>query len=180
MPKSTPERRGRRHYDRKTCVRVIMADGMFQDFEGDRIAISYEGVVAVLKRHENCIFLYGKEANDIPEEQWVTRKLKRNLFKPYDVCFAPNNHLVVSDIGDKSVKIFTLEGDQEQINQFVIGYNATRSLIVQDVIDIKKELSSRIQLNFETVRVPQNIVVGRGPLFQLFVTCGTDIFINMD
>ena len=118
--------------------------------------------MAVLKRHENCIFLYGKEATDIPEEQWVTRKLKRNLFKPYDVCFAPNNHLVVSDIGDKSVKIFTLEGDQEQINQFVIGYNATRSLIVQDVIDIKKELSSRIQLNFETVRVPQNIVVGRG------------------
>ena len=37
-------------------MRVIMADGMFQDFEGDRIAISYEGVVAVLKRHENCIF----------------------------------------------------------------------------------------------------------------------------
>ena len=89
-------------------MRVIMADGMFQDFEGDRIAISYEGVVAVLKRPENVIFLYGKEANDIPEEQWVTRKLNRNLFKPYDVCFAPNNHLVVSDIGDKSVKILYL------------------------------------------------------------------------
>ena len=160
---------------------MIMADGIFQEFEGDRIAISYQGVVAVLKRHENCIFLYGKEATDIPEEQWVTRKLNRNIFKPYDVCFAPNNHLVVSDIGDKSVKIFTLEGDQEQINQFVIGYNATRSLIVQDVIDIKKELSSGIQLNFETVRVPHNIVVGRGPLFQLFVTCEAEIiFINMD
>ena len=41
-----------------------------------------------------------------------------------DVCFAPNNCLVVSDIGDKSVKIFTLEGDQEQVNRFVIGHNA--------------------------------------------------------
>ena len=70
------------------------------------------------------------------------------------VC--PNNHLVaVSDIGDESVKIFSLEGDQERANQFVIGYKVTRNLIVQDVNAIKKELSSRsrsrIQLNLETV-----------------------------
>ena len=64
----------------------------------------------------------------------------KDLFKPHDVWFAPNNHLVaVSDIGDKSVKIFTLEGDQEQVNRFVIGYNVTRNLIVQDVNAIKKE-----------------------------------------
>ena len=80
----------------------------------------------------------------------------KDLFKPHDVWFAPNNHLVaVSDIGDKSVKIFTLEGDQEQVNRFVIGYNVTRNLIVQDLNAIKKELSSRsrsrIQLNLETV-----------------------------
>ena len=80
----------------------------------------------------------------------------KDLFKPHDVWFAPNNHLVaVSDIGDKSVKIFSLEGDQGQVNQFVIGYNVTRNLIVQDVNAIKKELSSRsrsrIQLNLETV-----------------------------
>ena len=80
----------------------------------------------------------------------------KDLFKPHDVWFAPNNHLVaVSDIGDKSVKIFSLEGDQGQVNQFVIGYNVTRNLIVQDLNAIKKELSSRsrsrIQLNLETV-----------------------------
>ena len=80
----------------------------------------------------------------------------KDLFKPHDVWFAPNNHLVaVSDIGDKSAKIFTLEGDQERANQFGIGYNVTRNLIVQDVNAIKKELSSRslsrIQLNLETV-----------------------------
>ena len=89
-------------------------------------------------------------------------KLNKDLFKSHDVCFAPNNHLVVSDIEDKPVKIFTLEGDQEQVNRFVIGYNATRSLIVQDVNAMKKELSSRIQLNLETVRVSHNIyTVGR-------------------
>ena len=52
------------------------------------------------------------------------RKLNKDLCKPHDVCFAPNNYLVVSDIEDKSVKIFTLEGDQELLNQSVIGYNA--------------------------------------------------------
>ena len=79
----------------------------------------------------------------------------KDLFKPHDVWLAPNNHLVVSDIGDKSVETFTLEEDQEQVNRFVIGYNVTRNLIVQDVNAIKKELisrtRSRIQLNLETV-----------------------------
>ena len=79
----------------------------------------------------------------------------KDLFKPHDVWLAPNNHLVVSDIGDKSVETFTLEGDQEQANQFVFGYIVRRNLIVQDVNAIKKELSSRsrsrIQLNLETV-----------------------------
>ena len=104
----------------------------------------------------------------------------KDLFKPHDVWFAPNNHLVaVSDIGDKSVKIFSLEGDQGQVNQFVIGYNVTRNLIVQDVNAIKKELSSRsrsrIQLNLETVWVSLNIyMVGQGHLFPLIVLWGTD------
>ena len=79
----------------------------------------------------------------------------KDLFKPHNVWFAPNKHVAVSDIGDKSVKIFSLEGDQEQVNQFVIGYNVRRNLIVQGVNAIKKELSSRsrsrIQLNLETV-----------------------------
>ena len=44
-----------------------MADRMLQDFEGDRIAMSYQGEVAVLRRHENWILLNGKEATDIPE-----------------------------------------------------------------------------------------------------------------
>ena len=34
----------------------------------------------------------------------------------FNVSFAPNKHLVVSDIGGKSVKIFSLEGDQRQVN----------------------------------------------------------------
>ena len=37
-----------------------------------------------------------------------------------------------------SLKIFTLEGDQEQVHRFVIGYNAIRSLIVQEEKAIQK------------------------------------------
>ena len=32
-----------------------MADRMLQDFEGDRIAMSYQGELALLRRQENCI-----------------------------------------------------------------------------------------------------------------------------
>ena len=44
---------------------------MLQAFEGDRITMSYQGQLAVLRRQENCILLYAKEATEIPEQQWV-------------------------------------------------------------------------------------------------------------
>ena len=66
-----------------------------------RIAMSDQGKVAVLKKPENCIEIYGKGETDNPEQQWMPRRLCKGLVMPYDVCFAPNNHLVVSDINDK-------------------------------------------------------------------------------
>ena len=47
-----------------------MADRMLQDSEGDRIAMSYQGELALLRRQENCILLYAKEATDFPKQQW--------------------------------------------------------------------------------------------------------------
>ena len=47
-----------------------MLHSVLQDFEGDRIAMSYQGELAVLRRQENCILLYAKEATEIPEQQW--------------------------------------------------------------------------------------------------------------
>ena len=49
-------------------VQTIMADRMLQDFEGDR---SYQGELALLRRQENCIRQYGKEATEIPKQQWM-------------------------------------------------------------------------------------------------------------
>ena len=154
-----------------------MAGIMAEAFDSNRIAISEEGNVAVLNRQENCIELYGKRTLDTADPQWMARKLSAGLPRPYDVCFAPNNNLVVSDTGDISVKSFNLEEDQKQMNHILIGHDSSNELIIQAFKGLNMELSNQ----FKSFRSPQNIVVGPGPLSQLFVSCGTEIIlINMD
>ena len=98
-----------------------------------RIAMSDQGKVAVLKKPENCIEIYGKGETENPKQQWMYRRLYRGLVLPYDVCFAPNNHLVVSDINDNGIKIFNLEGDAKQVSHMIIGQDPYRHLFVQDI-----------------------------------------------
>ena len=62
----------------------------------------------MLKKHENCIELYGQRTLDSVDQQWMSRKITVGISNPHDICFGPNNRLVVSDIGDTSVKIFYL------------------------------------------------------------------------
>ena len=45
-----------------------MADRMLQDFEGGKIAMCYQGEVAILRKQENCILLYGREVTETPEQ----------------------------------------------------------------------------------------------------------------
>ena len=146
-----------------------------------RIAMSDQGKVAVLKKPENCIEIYGKGETENPEQQWMHKRLYRGLVVPYDVCFAPNNHLVVSDIGDNAIKIFNLEGDAKQVSHMIIGQDPYRHLIhVHDINGMNMELSTRVLWGL-SIRIPQNVVVGPPPLSQLFVTSGTDIvLINMN
>ena len=160
----------------------VMAGTMAEAFDGNRIAISEEGNVALINRRENCIELYGKRTLGSGNPQWMARKLSQvGLSRPYDVCFAPNNNLVVSDVGDSSVKIFNLEEDQKQVNQIVIGHNSYDKLIVQDLHGMNMVFASRLLSDFRRFRIPQNVVVGPGASPQLFVSCGTEIIlINMD
>ena len=145
-----------------------------------RIAMSDQGKVAVLKKPENCIEIYGKGETENPEQQWMYRRLYRGLVLPYDVCFAPNNHLVVSDINDNAIKIFNLEGDAKQVSHMIIGQDPYCHLFVQDINGMNMELSTRLLWGL-SIRIPKNVVVGPAPLSQLFVTCGTDIvLINMN
>ena len=159
------------------CRAGIMAEA----FDGNRIAISEEGNVAVLNRRENCIELYGKRILDTADPQWMARQLRAGLTRPYDVCFAPNDNLVVSDTGDSSAKIFNLEEDQKQMNHTLIGHDSSDKLVIQDFKGLNMELTSSVHSTFKTFCNPQNIVIGPGPLSQLFVSCGTEIIlINMD
>ena len=152
-----------------------MAEGMTQNYEGNRIAVSDQGMVAVVNKRENCVVLYGKGVDEcVP---WMATRITVGLFIPYDVCFAPNNSLVISDTGDSRIKIFKLEGGPQQANQIVIGNDRLNRLIVRDLNSLR---GSDLAL-ITTFRNPQNFVIGPGPASRLFVTSATDVLlINID
>jgi hypothetical protein len=158
-----------------------MAGGMFQNFDGNRIAVSDQGMVAVVKKRENYVELYGKGVDEcVP---WMATRITEGLSIPYDVCFAPNNSFVVSDIGDNRIKIYKLEGHPRQANQIVIGSDPLNRLIVRDLNSDKVEFALRgsILASITAFRIPQNLVIGPGPSSRLFVTSATDVLlINMD
>ena len=158
-----------------------MAGAVFQNFEGIRIAVSDQGMIAVVKRRENCVELYGKGVDEcVP---WMTTRIKEGLSIPYDVCFAPNNSLVVSDTGDNTIRIYSLEGGPQQTNQIFIGNDRLKRLMVRDLYSDRVEFPSRgsILALFTSFRIPQNLVIGPGPPSRLFVTSATDVLlINID
>ena len=158
-------------------IATVMAREMFQNVESDRIAISQQGQVAIIKKHENCIALYGQDVTCGID--WMARKIATGLWRPYDLCFAPNNILVVSDNGDNTVKVYDMTVDLRPVNQLVIGHDSLGKLVVQDRNSLKTDSAVRKQMLSR--RIPQNVVIGPGPLSQLFVTSGTEvILINMD
>ena len=147
-----------------------MAGGMTQNFEGNRLAVSDQGMVAVVNRREKCVVLYGKGV-------WMATRITVGLSSPYDVCFAPNNSLAVSDIGDNRIKIYKLEGGPQQANQIVIGNDRSDRLIVRDLNSLRGSLLALIT----AFRIPQNLVIGPGPASRLFVTSESDVLlINID
>ena len=158
-----------------------MAGGASQSFDGDRIAVSDQGMVAVVKRRENYVELHGKGVDEyVP---WMTTRIKEGLSIPYDVCFAPNNNLVISDIGDNKIKIYKLEGGPQQANQIAIGNDRSKRLIVRDLNSDFVEFPSRgsILASITAFRIPQNLVMGPGPPSRLFVTSATHVLlINID
>ena len=100
----------------------------FPSLESNRIAVSKQGQVAVIK--ERCIELYGRDVtNGIP---WMVRKISASLSRPSDLCFAPNDALVVSDVGDNTIKIFDLTRNLQPVNQIIIGHDFFGMFIVLD------------------------------------------------
>lgn len=139
------------------------------------MAMSDNGDVAVIDKVQNCVNLFGKGTLNGVDQQWMTRKLTKSFSRPFDICFGPNDYILVSDNGDASLKVFDLNS-QKQVNQIAIGHDYYGKLVVQDSMRYKE-----LNVRFKTIRVPQNIVVGPGPLYQLFVSIDVGIvLINMD
>lgn len=160
---------------------IMAAGGMTHNFEGNRIAVSDQGMVAVVNKREKCVVLYGKGADEcVP---WMATRITMGLSIPYDVCFAPNNSLAISDIGDNRIKIYKLEGGPQQANQIVIGNDPFNRLIVRDLNSDRMEFPFRgsVLALITAFRIPQNLVIGPGPASRLFVTSATDVLlINID
>ncbi|XP_022781802.1 uncharacterized protein LOC111322856 [Stylophora pistillata] len=154
-------------------IAAVMARSMVQSLQSDRMAISEEGQVAVIKTLENCIEIYGEDVDFGIE--WMARRIAVGLLKPCDLCFAPNNALVVSDIGDDTLKIYDLKGDLQLKNQIVVCRDTLGRLMV-------RELNSDFRMiKFRTSGVPVTVVIGPGPLSQLFITRRTEvILVNVD
>ena len=145
----------------------------FPSLESNRIAVSKQGQVAVIK--ERCIELYGRDVtNGIP---WMVRKISASLSRPSDLCFAPNEALVVSDVGDNTIKIFDLTRNLQPVNQIIIGHDFFGMSIVLD----RSNVPHFDMRALRTFRIPQNVAISSGPSSQLFVSSGMEVIvINMD
>ncbi|RMX45810.1 hypothetical protein pdam_00023173 [Pocillopora damicornis] len=132
----------------------------FPSLESNRIAVSKQGQVAVIK--ERCIELYGRDVtNGIP---WMVRKISASLSRPSDLCFAPNDALVVSDVGDNTIKIFDLTRNLQPVNQIIIGHDFFGMFIVLD----RSTVPHFDMRALRTFRIPQNVAISSGPSSQLF------------
>ena len=137
------------------------------------LAISARGRVAVVKRSEGRVELCGGGGEDDARPANITTK--QNLVRPYDVCFAPNNHLVITDACDNSVKVYSLDGEPHLMAK-MICYQKKE----QTVIEMTNQASSPSSPPHKYL-TPFNIIAGLEPLSQLFVVFENHIFvITMD
>ena len=138
------------------------------------LTVSEHGRLAVVKRSEGRIELFRSSRvvdNSIPAYQTITE----DLISPYDICFAPNNHLVVTDMGDKTFKVYNFEGSPKLVSKFscLKGIRDERTCI--------KKCENILTFKGHSVLVPQNIVAGPITSSQLFVVFESLIYvITMD
>ena len=134
------------------------------------LAISEQGrTVAVAKRSEGLVELYHAGDTRPAASQTITE----NLVRPYEVCFAPNNHLVVTDNGDKSVKVYSLVKKPQLIRKFIC-YKRNGNTVIEKSESHSEFADSSALSRYLT---PQNIVAGPSPLSQLVVVFDNLIFV---
>ena len=81
------------------------------------LTISELGRLAVVKRSEGRVELF-RTARDLDTSSPAYQTITEDLTRPYDICFAPNNHLVMTDMGDKTIKVYNFEGSPKLVSKF--------------------------------------------------------------
>lgn len=131
---------------------------------GATLAISEQGRIAIAKASERQVELYGGgEANQIISQQLVT---------PCEVCFAPNNHLVIADTGDSSIKVYSLDAAPQMVARIICFQQNGKNKI--EAVKGTEPFSPSLSLRCLT---PYSITAGPSPLSQLFAVFGCLIFV---
>ena len=93
------------------------------------LAISDEGRLAVVKRSENRVELHnGADSKDTRQVNITT---KQNLIRPHNVCFALNNHLLITDVGDRSIKIYSLKNEEPQLVRIICYEKKAQAILLE-------------------------------------------------
>ena len=130
---------------------------------GPALAISEQGRVAIAKGIASRVELYGGR-----EDRPVNQVITQNLVTPNSVCFAPGNHLVITDIGDNSIKIYSLEGEPHLVSR-ITCHQHKEAIIIERTNQTSSSSSLSSSFCSDKILTPFYIVTGPSPLSQLFV-----------
>jgi len=127
------------------------------------LTISEQGWLAVAKRSAACVELYRNLVGDTGDTRSSGNEtITEHLVRPYDVCFAPNNHLVITDNGDNCIKVYNLVGKPRLVSKFICHERNGNTVIEKTECNPGSPPSSKNV-------TPQSITAGPSPLCQLFV-----------
>ena len=136
------------------------------------LAISDEGRLAVVKRSENRVELYG--GADSKDTRQVNITTKQNLIRPHNVCFALNNHLLITDVDDPSIKIYSLKNEEPQLVRKIICYEKKAQAVIQ--METPEGPLSALS-SPDKYLTPFTLTVGPSPLSQVFAVFENFTFI---
>ena len=137
------------------------------------LAISDEGRLAVVKRSEDRVELYGGVDSRDTKPVNITRK--QNLIRPHNVSFAPMKHLLITDIGDSSIKIYSLKSKEPQLVRKITCYEKKAQVIIQ--METPEGPLSGLSSSSDKYLTPFTVTVGPSPLSQIFAVFENYIFV---
>lgn len=123
------------------------------------LAVSEQGRIAIVKGRECRVELAGgRDGNDL-----TPTILTQTLVSPCGVCFAPNNHVVITDSGDHSIKVYSLNGVAQLVARMICyKQDGNPKIETATVAEPFSASSSGEPL------IPFSVTAGPSPLSQLF------------